>query len=115
VDRNNPYRVLIDEGVHLAFGSDCMPLDPGYGIQLAVNSPYWRQRISVEEAIECYTHGGAYVLGMESTLGEIGPGKIADFAMFPEGYLKEREKLKDRKVELTFVNGRVVYSRLDNR
>jgi len=37
--KNNPYRLLLDEGVRVAFGSDCMPFNPIYGIWSAINHP----------------------------------------------------------------------------
>ena len=37
--QNNPYRLLLDEDVHMPFGSDGMPFHPLYGIWSAVNHP----------------------------------------------------------------------------
>jgi predicted amidohydrolase YtcJ len=110
--RNNPYRLLLDAGAHLAFGSDCMPFNPNYGIHLAVNSPFSKQRISVEEAVRCYTSEGAYLLGMEGSVGRIEKGYFADLIVLPRGYLREKERIKDQEVLATIVRGEIIHDHL---
>jgi len=64
--KNNSFRYILDSGKHLAFGSDCMPFNPFYGINFAINSKYTNQRINIFEAIKAYTYGSAYLLGKEN-------------------------------------------------
>lgn len=112
VERNNPYRLLVDRGAKLAFGSDCMPLGPSYGIGLAVNSPHPRQRLNVIEAINCYTKGGATLLGVDRLCGCIKPGLSADLAIFDAYYLKDGQRIRDKKPLATLVGGKVAYGTL---
>jgi len=51
----NRYRDMLDAGVHLAFGSDGMPMDPLLGVHHAVNAPAPAQRLTVTEALRAYT------------------------------------------------------------
>ncbi len=94
--RNNPYRKIIDSGIKLLFGSDCMPLNPLFGIKMATASEYEAQRISFEEAIKAYTIGAKY---MSDKLGEIKKGFLADLVA-----------IRDEKVILTMVDGRILYT-----
>ncbi len=93
--QNNPYRKIIDSGMNVLFGSDCMPLDPIYGIELATSSDYDSQRISRVDAIKLYTIGAKY---MHNRLGVIKEGNIADLAV-----------LKNNKVVMTIINGKIEY------
>ena len=55
--------------------------------------------------------GGAYNLYQEKELGILEKGKKADIVVF-DGNLFETaiEEIRSRKVEVTFLNGRIVYS-----
>lgn len=110
VGKDNPFRRILDSGVHLAFGSDCMPMGPNYGISLAVNSEHSCQKISMEEAINAYTSGGAYVLHEEAISGKIALGYRADLVVFDENYLEDHEGVGSKKPALTIAGGKVVYS-----
>ncbi|MHA1907940.1 MAG: amidohydrolase, partial [Candidatus Thorarchaeota archaeon] len=55
VDMMNAFRTALDNGAHLAFGSDGMPLGPLYGIWAATTHPNPKVRLTVEEALRCYT------------------------------------------------------------
>ncbi|MDS0256932.1 amidohydrolase [Thermoplasmatales archaeon AK] len=109
---NNPFREILDMGKHLAFGSDCMPFSPSYGIYEAVNAPHIIQRIGLDEAIRCYTEEGAYLLGLEGLLGMIRVGYFADLAVFPENYRStvKKEEFRDSKSLLTIVEGNIEHS-----
>ncbi|MEM3860586.1 MAG: amidohydrolase [Candidatus Micrarchaeaceae archaeon] len=109
LNRNNTFRELIDANIPLAFGSDSMPLGPLYGIHYAVNSQFTNQRITIEEAIKCYTEGGAYLLGMENIMGKIEEGYLADFAVFENDLSKETGSIKNIKPVATVVDGRFVF------
>jgi predicted amidohydrolase YtcJ len=84
-------RLQIDHGARVAFGSDSPvePFEPLKGIHAAVTrcradgSPsrdgwYPEARLSVEEAVRGYTQGAAYAAGMESRLGKLAAGYLAD-------------------------------------
>ncbi len=106
---SNPLRRVVDAGLPLAFGSDGMPVSPLYGIHWAVNGPYSDQRLTAEEAIERYTAGGAW-LGFEGGVkGKIEPGMLADLVVLDEDPLVHPERIEERRVEMTFVGGELVY------
>jgi predicted amidohydrolase YtcJ len=111
LERNNNYRDFLKRGFKLGFGSDTMPLGPMYGIHYAVNSPYPRQRLSLEEAVTCYTSGSARLLGLDDTLGRIEVGLNADFAVFPPDLPDQVSSLKEIKPIATIVHGKVAYAR----
>jgi len=104
-----PYKKVIEKGVILAFGSDCMPLAPLLGIHCAVNAPYELQRLSVEEAIRCYTLNSAYAAFEEDIKGSIEEGKLADLVVLSEDPYKFPDRIKDIKVEATYLGGRKVF------
>ncbi len=110
--RSYPYRSLLDAGVPLAFGSD-IPGEASYapmtGIHNAVNHP-GEEGITVEEALSCYTRGSAYAEFREDEKGMIAPGMLADLCVLsddPRGV--PQSTLKDVTVQLTIVDGRIVF------
>jgi hypothetical protein len=107
--RTNRYADLLDAGVPLAFGSDCMPLDPLFGIHCAVNAPEERQRLPVTEALRAYTRGGAYAGFEEDRLGTIEVGKKADLVALEESPWDHPEAIGDLDVSLTVLDGRITY------
>ncbi len=104
--RNNPFRGILDAGLHLAFGSDTMPLGPMYGIHFAVNSEFSQQRIGLQEAIKCYTEGGAYLLGAENYMGKLEEGYLADIVFFDRDLNTEAENLKNIKPSDVMIGGK---------
>lgn len=110
--KTNQFRELVDAGAVLAFGSDCMPLDPLLGVHHAVNAPEPAQRLSVGEAIQAYTHGGAFAGFDEHRMGTIAPGMCADVVALSESPW-ESDSISDIDVMLTVVDGEVVYENRD--
>lgn len=108
--RNNPFREVLDAGVRLAFGSDCMPFSPQYGILSAVGAQFPSQRITPVEALAAYTRDPAYATFEERDKGTLEEGKLADFAVLSGDPLKE-SILGTLRVDMTVVGGRVAYSR----
>jgi predicted amidohydrolase YtcJ len=100
---------LADAGVHLAFGSDCMPLDPLLGVHHAVNAPTAAQRLGVTEALRAYTLGGAYAGFDEDRLGTVEPGKRADLVVLGRSPWDATDAIRDIDVTLTVVDGDVVH------
>jgi predicted amidohydrolase YtcJ len=103
---------LADAGVRLAFGSDCMPLDPLLGVHHAVNAPTDAQRLGVTEALRAYTLGSAYAGFDEDRLGTVEPGKHADLVVLDASPWGAPESIRDIDVAMTVVDGTVVYDRV---
>lgn len=107
--RIDPHRWVLDQGIPLAFGSDGMPMDPPYGIGLALDPPHPVQRVTLEEALTAYTKGSAYASFAEDELGEIAVGKWADFVILSADPAKT--PWSEIQVEATVVAGEIVFSR----
>ena len=119
------FRSLLDHGAKLAFGSDwpVAPLDVLAGVDAAVNRRpldgkhpdgwFPEQRITVAEAVEAYTLGGAYAGFQENDRGSIRPGKLADLVVLTRDVFApaERDHIPDTRVAMTIVGGRVVFER----
>lgn len=105
----DPHRKVLEAGVKLAFGSDGMPFGPLYGIHGAVNAPHPAQRVSVEEAIQAYTLDAAYAAFEEQRLGSLEPGKRADFTVLSDDPARSSEKIREIKVERTYLAGERVF------
>jgi predicted amidohydrolase YtcJ len=116
------FRSLLDAGARLAFGTDSpvASLDPLLGIWAAVtrqtadgknpNGWFPEQKITVDEAVRCYTLGSAYAEFQEKTKGTFEVGKLADVIMLSDDiFTIDPVKIKDAKVLLTIVDGKVVY------
>ncbi|MGY5875803.1 MAG: amidohydrolase [Candidatus Thorarchaeota archaeon] len=107
----NMFRVALDNGARVCFGSDGMPYGPLYGIWSATTHPNERVRITIEEAIRCYTMESAYASFLERTLGSISIGKRADFVVLSKDIMTlPPEQIQDINVEMTFVGGIMEYS-----
>jgi hypothetical protein len=124
LNRSNPFRQLLDLGFHIPFGSDGMPFHPVYGIWSAVNHPITAHRITVEEAVKCFTYEGAHASREEDIKGTIEPGKLADIAILstditsPEFQLsttdssvieQAKRELKLTQVHMTIQGGEIVH------
>jgi hypothetical protein len=118
------FRSLLDTGANLSFGSDwdVAPLDPLLGIYAAVtrrtldsaHPEGWvpEQKISVTEAVRCYTINNAYAEFAEKEKGSLEIGKWADFVMLSDDILAiDPVKIQEVKVEMTVVGGKVVWER----
>ena len=115
----NPYRRLLDEGIRIAFGSDCgycppWPFNPVYGLWAAVNNPIEESRITLEEAVRCYTLDAAHASFEEGIKGSIEPGKLADIAILSEDLTSiPPENIRDVQVDLTMIDGKVQWKSRD--
>jgi len=118
------FRSLLDAKVNLAFGSDWFvaPANVMEGIYAAVtrrtldgkhpNGWVPEQKITVEEALRAYTYGGAFAGYEENYKGTLTPGKLADFVMLDRDITKiPPTQIKDVKVLMTVVGGKVAYDR----
>ncbi|WP_049902641.1 amidohydrolase [Halococcus agarilyticus] len=107
--RSNPFRELRDAGVRLAFGSDCMPLDPLLGVHHAVNAPADAQRLPVTDALRAYTCGAAYAGFDEDRLGTIESGKRADLVALDRSPWDHSDDIAAIDVATTIVDGEIVH------
>ena len=120
------FRSFLDANARLAFGSDWFvaPPTPLEGIYAAVTRRTldgkhpggWvpEQKITVEEALRAYTSGAAYASFEEDRKGTLERGKLADFAMIDRDITRiPAEEIRDARVLMTVVGGKVVYERED--
>lgn len=111
----NMFRVALDNGARLCFGSDGMPYGPLYGIWAATTHPNDRVRLTAEEALRCYTLESAYASFLERFVGSLTVGKRADFVVLSEDILSiSPKKIKNIEVEMTVVGGLIEYSAAGN-
>lgn len=113
-ENSNRFADLLEAGAHVAFGSDCMPLDPLFGIHQTVNAPAEPQRLSVTEALRAYTKGAAYAGFAEDKLGTIEVGKKADFVALERSPWDHPEDIENIDVAMTVVDGEIVYDGREN-
>jgi predicted amidohydrolase YtcJ len=112
-------RSFLDGGLVVAASSDSpvVPDNPLVGIYAAVTrraesgeelSP--EECISAEQALAMYTINAAYASFEEDIKGSITPGKLADMVVLSADPLKSPPaKLKDIRVEMTIVDGKIVW------
>ncbi len=118
------WRSMLDHHVALAFGTDwpVAPLDPLQGLYAAVTRAtldgkhpegwFPQQKINVTEAVTAYTATSAYAEFQEKEKGTIARGKLADMVLLSDDvFTIPPAAIKDVKVEMTMVGGKVVYQR----
>jgi hypothetical protein len=70
------------------------------------------ERVTLETALRAYTVNNAWAEGAEDRKGRIAPGYLADLVVLDrDPFAGTLAELKDRKVTMTIVGGRVVYER----
>ncbi len=119
-----PFKSFLDAGVKVCFGTDwyVAPLNPLLGLYAAVtrrtlddkNPNGWipEQKISIEDAIKCYTINSAYAGFEENIKGSIEVGKLADLIVLSDDILTiDPVKIKDAKVEMTMFDGKIIYQK----
>lgn len=118
------FKSLIDAGAIVSFGSDWFvaPPTPLEGIYAAVtrrtlddkNPDGWvpEQKITVEQALKCYTINGAYASFEEKVKGSLEVGKLADFVVLDQDLFKiDPTEIRNVKVLQTIVGGKTVFER----
>jgi predicted amidohydrolase YtcJ len=122
------FRSLLDAGATVTFGSDwtVAPLNPLLGIYAAVtrrtidgkHPDGWipEQKITVEEALRCYTVNNAHAMFAENEIGRIAPGMLADVAVLSEDvFAIAPERIADVQVEMTVFDGEVIHESRESR
>ena len=131
-DRLGEYRVLgayswhtmRSFGVRVPFGTDwpVEPINPYLGLYAAVTRQstegdppggWWPQeRLTIADAIRCYTAESAYASFDEDAKGRIAPGMLADMVVHTRDLLTVKpEEILQTDAAVTIFNGKVVYER----
>jgi len=119
------WRSLLVKRAHLAFGTDwpVEPLNPLMGLYAAVTrkdpagnpsqpSWYWRESISLIEALRAYTIGAAYAEFQDSLKGSLEVGKLADMVVLTKDiFVLPPKEILNTEVEATIFDGQVIYVR----
>jgi len=114
-------RSLMEAGIPVAGSSDSPIVDdnPLVGMYTSVNrlaatgqAVLPEERISVIQALEMYTRNAAYATFDEKEKGTIAKGKLADLVLLSDDPTAvSPEHIKDIKVEMTIIGGKVVWER----
>ena len=118
------WRSLRRAGASLAFNSDLPATDFNffYGLHSAVTrqdkhvepAGGWRtgERVTIEEAIRGWTTWAARAVFQEEKAGTIAAGRRADLTVMDvDPFTTDPSRLLDGRINLTMVDGRVVYER----
>jgi predicted amidohydrolase YtcJ len=115
------YRIksFLNDGLIVAGSSDCpvAPDNPLVGIYAAVTRQTKsgqqlppQECISPSQALTMYTIGAAYASFEEGIKGSISQGKLADMVILSGDPIKSPpERIKDIRVEMTIIGGKVVW------
>ncbi|MHA6803391.1 amidohydrolase [Salinifilum ghardaiensis] len=118
-----PFRSLRAAGAVLAAGSDwpVSEAEPLRALHVAVNrtdpdvqaEPFLpEQRLELVDALAAHTAGTAWVNHMEGGTGTVERGKAADLVVLDrDPFALDAAHIADCQVDLTMVDGRVVYER----
>jgi predicted amidohydrolase YtcJ len=131
-NHTNAWQTLEKSGANLAFGSDwpcTWPPDPLSGIQQSAlrvvrqlftapsAAPYppkyaaIEERLTVPQAVDAYTKGGAYARFSENHIGTLESGKEADLAVLSQDIFSiAPQEIGKTHVVLTMVGGKTVFS-----
>ncbi|MDE3155484.1 MAG: amidohydrolase, partial [Acidobacteriota bacterium] len=125
---SDAYKTFLDHHVRLALGTGwpAAPLDPIQTLYAAVTRATldgkhpdgWepQERLSLADALRAYTAGSAYAEFQDQQKGTLVPGRLADLVMlsadpFGFDYSVAPDTIRNLKVDLTIVGGRIVYER----
>lgn len=110
-----PFKTLVKEGLIVTSGSDCPvePIDPLLGVWAAVTrKSFAEESLTVEQALKTYTLNAAYASFDENNKGTIEVGKFADLTVLSDDLFNvPPDEIKKAEVEMTIVDGKIVYSR----
>jgi predicted amidohydrolase YtcJ len=99
----------IRRSIPVAFGSDCMPLDPFLGLSGAARHPVPGESVPWEAALFGYTRAAEGFVRGGGDAGALAPGLRADFALFDPG--ARLETLSRESLVRTVCRGEAVHER----
>lgn len=109
------FKTLMHKGLIVVSGSDSPvdPLNPLLGIWAAVaKKSLSEESLTVEETLRTYTLNAAYASFEENKKGTIDVGKFADLTVLSDDLFNvPPDEIKRAIVEMTIVDGRIVYAR----
>lgn len=108
----NPFSLLAEAGVVLAFGSDCpvTPMAPWSSVRAAVHHRTPGFGLSVEEAFTAHTRNGWYAAGVDGSAGILEVGAPATYAVWDSTGFPSLDPGTKLPVCLRTVrDGRVIY------
>ena len=119
------WRDMLDSGATLAFGTDApvesiTPLDSLYAA-ITRRDPtgepaqgwYTKQCLWLGEAVRAYTLGSAAAERAAGRRGTLAPGMDADLVVLaPDPFALPAEALRETRVELTMVGGRITFDQI---
>jgi predicted amidohydrolase YtcJ len=110
---------FFDKGIIAAGSSDCPVTfsSPILNMHLAVNRETQKgqvinadERVSIEQALRMFTYNGAYASFDENKKGTIEVGKLADLVVLSGSlYDTPVDKIRDLSVDMTIIDGDIVY------
>jgi len=114
------WKTLRDAGILCAGGSDAPvePVNPLLGIHAAItrrtpgeSHDGWNkeEKLTMQEAIELFTIGGAYATNEEQLKGSISRGKYADMTVYSKNLftLQHPDELLETEIDMTIIGGEV--------
>jgi predicted amidohydrolase YtcJ len=120
-----PYGDLVRSGAIVTYGSDVPGIEipdmpPLMTLEAAVtrkrpgypNDPTFvaRQKVTLAQAIQCYTYNGAYQMRMEDQVGSMTVGKKADLVFLEKNLFEvSPDAIHSTKVIQTMMDGRVTH------
>jgi len=120
--RTMPLKTYLDHGIRWGAGSDyaVAPLAPRLGIWASVEREVMggahsfgtAEAVDVHTALRSYTAWAAPLIFLEREVGTLEVGKRADIAVWDKNpYAIPASELKNLRCEMTFVDGKVVFTR----
>ena len=120
--RYKPMRTYLDRGIRVVATSD-IPSTVHFNPMISLYSLVTRkshkgtliapqEAVTREEALTAYTVSGPWLTREEDHKGPLAPGYLADIAVLDRDYFTvPEEEIKDIKVDMTVIDGRVAYTR----
>jgi predicted amidohydrolase YtcJ len=124
LSRTYAFNSMLQAGAGLTFGSDftVSPMSVIEGIYATVtrisgngkhpNGWFPQEKITVVQALKCYTVNNAYANFMETKTGMLKVGMLADFVVLDKNLMNiQPAAIKTVKVQQTYVDGELVYEK----
>jgi hypothetical protein len=119
-----PVRSMIENGLHVAAGSDFPIADPDPMVSICAavtrrtrdGAVIPQQRIGIFDALRMHTIGAAAAGFEEKTKGSLSPGKLADIVMLGENPLEvDPDQIKNIEAVMTVLGGIIRDSKFEIR